>query len=82
MAIEPETWLELEQAMEQENHALLQHELTEPEKQQTPQLLMIFSHAARGTTTAATFSLIVSMGGKQGVALVDGGSTDTFMDYH
>jgi hypothetical protein len=46
MAIEPETWLELEQAMEQENHALLQHELTEPEKQQTPQLLMIHSHAA------------------------------------
>jgi hypothetical protein len=35
---------------------------------------------ANGTSSAATFSLVVIIGGKRGVALVDSGSTATFID--
>jgi hypothetical protein len=65
--------------MEEENHSLLQVEATEQEKQ--PQLLMISSHAANGTSSAATFSLIISFRGRRGIALVDNGSTGSFLDY-
>jgi hypothetical protein len=34
-----------------------------------------------GTSSATTFSLLVLIGGRKGVALVDSGSTHTFMDY-
>jgi hypothetical protein len=46
-----------------------------------PQLMMIFNHATQCTSSAATFSLIVSIGGERGIALVDSGSSHTFMDY-
>jgi hypothetical protein len=42
---------------------------------------MISAHATKGTTSTATFSLLVHMGGRRGVALVDSGSTDSFLDY-
>jgi hypothetical protein len=42
---------------------------------------MISALAVQGTSSTGTFSLIVSIGGKKGIALVDSGSTDTFMDY-
>jgi hypothetical protein len=65
--------------MEELNHALLQDD---PEVvTETPQLLLLSSHAARGTCSAATFSLVISIARKRGVALVGSGSTDTFMDY-
>jgi hypothetical protein len=80
MVVEPEDWLVIEQMMENENHSLLQAEVTETEPKQ-PQLLLISSHAANGTLAAATFSVRLSIGGKKGVALVNSGSTDTFMDY-
>jgi hypothetical protein len=80
MAVSPEDWLVVEQVMEEENHTLLQAETT-TEPQIQPQLLMIFSHAAKGTTSAATFSVIVNIGGRRGIALVDSGSTDTFIYY-
>jgi hypothetical protein len=51
---------------------------TTPEQ---PQLLMISSHAANGSALVATFSLKISIGGTRGIALVDSGSTDTFIDY-
>jgi hypothetical protein len=78
--VDPENWLALEQVMEEENHSLLQIGVTKLE-QQTPQLLMISSHAAQGTYSIATFSLLVNIGGRKGIALVDSGSTDTFIDY-
>jgi hypothetical protein len=48
---------------------------------QAPQLLLISSHAAKDTSSAATFSVIVTIGGKRAIALVDCGSTDIFVDY-
>jgi predicted aspartyl protease len=42
---------------------------------------MISSHVDTGTSFAATFSIIVSIGGKSGIALVDSGSTYTFMNF-
>jgi hypothetical protein len=52
-----------------------------PEQPPPPQLLMISSHVVNGTFSAAIFSLILFIGGKRGLALVDSGSTDTFLDY-
>jgi hypothetical protein len=81
MDMSPENWLVVEQVMEDENHVLLQAETSEPAMQQPPQLLLISSHVVNGTSSAATFSLVIIIGGKRGVALVDSGSTDTFIDY-
>jgi hypothetical protein len=80
MALEPKDWLAVEQQMEEENHVLLQTELVEQRQEQPPQLLMISTHAVNGTISAATFSLLITIVGKQGVALVDSGNTDSFMD--
>jgi hypothetical protein len=81
LAIDPENWLAMEQVMEDENHVLLQAEVSNTEQQQPPQLLMISTHAATGASSAATFSLMVHIAGKRGIALVDSGSTDTFLVY-
>jgi hypothetical protein len=81
MAIDPENWLVAEQMMEDDNHVLLQVETTEETLQQQPQLLMISAHAVQGISSTATFSVIVCMGSKRGIALIDSGSSDTFMDY-
>jgi hypothetical protein len=67
--------------MEEENHALLQSEVPDTGQQDTPHLLMLSSHAAQGSYSAATFSLLVTIGGRKGIALVDSGSTNTFMGY-
>jgi hypothetical protein len=80
MAITPEDWLAVEQVMEEENHALLQSN-SPVDNQEQPKLLLISSHAALGTSSAATFSVIVHIGGKRGIALIDSGSIDTFLDY-
>jgi hypothetical protein len=74
MAVAPEDWL----AMESKNHVMLQDKPTEPNNQETPQLLMIFNHATQGTSSLATFSLTISIGGKKDIALVDSGSTYTY----
>jgi hypothetical protein len=66
MAMSPENWLVVEQVMEDENHVLLQAETSEPAMQQPPQLLLISSHAVNGTSSAATFSLVIIIGGKRG----------------
>jgi hypothetical protein len=42
---------------------------------------LISAHATHGTSSTATFSLVVTVGGRRGVALVDSGSIDSFMDY-
>jgi hypothetical protein len=81
MAIDPENWLAVEQVMETENHVLLQAEVTDLGQQQTPQLLLLSAHAANGTSSPATFSVVVIIGGQRGISLVDSGTTDTFMDY-
>jgi hypothetical protein len=81
MSMDLENWLAVEQVMEEENQVLLQQDSPESEAAQTPQLLMISLHATQGTSSTATFSLIVIIGGKKGIALVDSGSTDTFIDY-
>jgi hypothetical protein len=81
MAIDTKDWMSVEQAMEEQNHILLQTEITDQDKQQQPQLLMISSHGAQGTSSAATFSVLVTIGGIKGLALVDSGSTNTFMEY-
>jgi hypothetical protein len=79
MSIDPENWLVVEQIMEEENHSLLQDDKETTEQQPIPQLLVISSLAAHGTSSAATFSVLVSIGGKR--ALIDSGNIDTFMDY-
>jgi hypothetical protein len=81
MSLSLEDWLVVEQVMEEENHVLLQTEISDTETPQQPQLLMISSYAANGTTSTVTFSVVVFIGGKRGIALIDSGSTDTFMDY-
>jgi hypothetical protein len=59
MALNAEYWLVVEQVMEEENHSLLQSELLDTDKQETPQLLLLSSHAAHVTSSAATFCLWV-----------------------
>jgi hypothetical protein len=81
MALQPDDWLAVEQAMELDNHILLHPEVTPPDNTEPPQLLMISNQAVQGTTSVGTFSLVVSLGGKKGIALVDSESIDTFMDY-
>jgi hypothetical protein len=70
----------MEQLMEEENHVLLQAESVDIDQQHQPQLLLISSHAAQGTSLASTFSVIITIGGS-GITLIDRGSTYTFMDY-
>jgi hypothetical protein len=80
MSINPKDWLAMEQIMENGNHSLFQLEVTEPECQ-TPQLLLLSSHAAHGTSSSTTFLAIISIGGKRGIPLVDCCRTNTFLDY-
>jgi hypothetical protein len=63
MSIDLDNWLAVEQMMEEENHILLQPGTPETETQQQPQLLVISSYAANGSSSPATFSLIVLVGG-------------------
>jgi hypothetical protein len=56
MAIDSDNWLAVEQCMEDENHVLLQVDCSKTKPQQQPQLILISSHAAHGTSSAATFS--------------------------
>jgi hypothetical protein len=81
MAINPEDWLAMEQVMDEENHALLQVETSETEKNKQPELLLISANAVNGTSSTQTFSLLLMIGGKRALALVDSGSTHTFMNY-
>lgn len=46
------------------------------------EFMHLSAHAAEGTTSIATFSLLITIGGHQTVALVDSGSSHTFMDYN
>jgi hypothetical protein len=50
--------------MKDENHVLLQAEVSDTNQQQPPQLLLISTRAAQGTSFATTFSLMVHIGGK------------------
>lgn len=53
-----------------------------PEKNgEEGQLMQISTHAVQGTCGANTFSLITQVNGRRAVALVDSGSTNTFMNY-
>jgi hypothetical protein len=81
MSLDPDDWLQVEQIMEEENHVLLQAETTKPTSDPPPQLLMILTHAAKGSSSPATFSTLIQIGGITGVALIDSGSTDSFIDY-
>jgi len=45
------------------------------------EFMHISAHATSGTSSIATFSLLVSIGGQKAVALVDSGSSHTFLDY-
>lgn len=45
------------------------------------ELMHLSAHAVEGTASIATFSLLIQIGGQQAVALVDSGSSNTFMDY-
>jgi hypothetical protein len=62
MPLSPEDWLDVERVMEEENHILLQAEVTETETNPQPQLLMISAHDTKGISPPATFSVIVSVG--------------------
>lgn len=45
------------------------------------ELMHLSTHAVEGTAGTATFSLLVQINGHQAVALVDSGSSHTFMDH-
>lgn len=45
------------------------------------ELMQLSAHAVEGTTSIATFSLLLMIEGQEAVALVDSGSSHTFMDY-
>jgi predicted DNA-binding protein len=81
MVLDPKNWLAIEQQMEEVNHILLQIETLEEVSQEQPHLLMLSTHAAQGTSYAATFLVILCMGRKRGISLIDSGSTYTFLDY-
>jgi hypothetical protein len=81
MSLNPEEWLAVEQSMEEENHVLLQAKTTKNPNETQHQLLIILAHAAKGTTSTTTLSLLVHIGSSTGVALVDSGNTDSFLDY-
>jgi hypothetical protein len=81
MNLTPKDRLAIEQKMEEENHVLLQIDTPEAPADPYPQLLMLSSIAASGIQSAATFSVLIQIGGRKGVALVDSGSTDSFIDY-
>jgi hypothetical protein len=66
ITVQPEDWLAMEQMMENDNHSLLEAEVTDPPIEQ-PQLLMISSHVARGTSSSATFSIIMTIASKKGI---------------
>jgi len=78
MAVDPDTWLTIEQEMEEENVQPFYDAVGSP--QATPHVLMISPQAAYGITSVATFSLTLDIGGKKAIALIDSGSTDTFID--
>lgn len=50
-------------------------------EQKPPEVMLISAHAVEGTPGAAMFSLLLNLGGYQAVALVDSGSSHTFMNY-
>lgn len=53
-----------------------------PDKETPPQTCCQISiHAAEGTPGPATLCILIKLAGKQAVALVDSGSSDTFMNY-
>jgi hypothetical protein len=81
MAIDLDNWLAMKKVMEEENHVLMLLEKTPNEQQQIPQLLMLSAHVAKGSSSAATFSVLALIRGKRGITLVGSGSTDTFMDH-
>jgi hypothetical protein len=55
-------------------------EETHSDNQEEQQLMHISSHAVSGTKSSDTITVTVCIGGKRGLALVDTGSTSTFID--
>jgi hypothetical protein len=47
---------------------------------QQHQLMHISVQALSGTTSGDTIAVVINIGGKRGLALVDTGSTNTFID--
>lgn len=45
------------------------------------QLMQISEQTVKGITDSSTLSLVITIGGKRGVVLLDSGSTNTFIDY-
>jgi hypothetical protein len=76
MTIDSSGWLNAEQQMEEDNS--FQDAIGEPVTE--PSTMMISAQAANGSCTTATFSLLIQLGGRLAVALVDSGSTDTFVN--
>ncbi|XP_062201598.1 uncharacterized protein LOC133904119 [Phragmites australis] len=72
--------LEPEEILCQDEEMDPQREETECALQTEPVLMHISQQALQGTTNNATFCLPVILGGKRGMALVDSGSTHSFMD--
>ena len=63
MAVDPDTWLTIEQEMEEENAQPFYDAVGSP--QATPHVLMISPQVAYGKTSIATFSLTLDIGGKK-----------------
>jgi hypothetical protein len=63
---------EIEETVETDNNS--------PTTPDQPDLMQISLQAARGNSSCNTFTVMITIGGKQGLALLDTGSTHTFMD--
>jgi hypothetical protein len=51
-----------------------------PNATEQSDFMQISLQAARGNSSSNTFTVVINIGGKQGLALLDTGSTHTFMD--
>ena len=63
----------------------VQEEEEIPQDQDSPPneyLMHISAHAVSGQVTAGTFSVKVTVGGQTGIALIDTGSSSTFIDLY
>jgi hypothetical protein len=70
-------------APENEEPVTLEPQMQQEQPTEQPQQLMhISAHAISGKSTGDTIAVVICIGGKRGLALVDTGSTNTFMDVH
>ncbi|KAL6629795.1 hypothetical protein ACP70R_029560 [Stipagrostis hirtigluma subsp. patula] len=81
LSLEPEEVYFAQQLLDQMEPPAPEPDRDSPKAdEQNPHLMQISKQAVQGTRSISTFCLLVTLNGKRGVALVDSGSTHTFLD--